>query len=105
MAGEAQSKQQEIEQGSAPKGAAKSTEAAKRVSQLIRDFYKRAQEAAHEGRPVAWCKVGFPQEPLVAMGITSVFPENYSTICAAKRANLPFLERAEGDGYANYICS
>ncbi|MDP2954238.1 MAG: 2-hydroxyacyl-CoA dehydratase family protein, partial [Chloroflexota bacterium] len=89
--------------------ASKATATARKVSGLIKNFYVQAQEAAHNGEPIAWCMDGGagagPYELRRALGIYSIYPEHYATVCAAKQTGLPLIERAEGDGYANYTCS
>ncbi|MDP2954600.1 MAG: 2-hydroxyacyl-CoA dehydratase family protein, partial [Chloroflexota bacterium] len=86
--------------------AVKATDTAKEIPGVIKGFYARAQERARAGDPVAYCMVNtIPQEILLAMGIVGMYTEHYATVCAAKHANMAFLERAEGDGYPTYTCS
>jgi benzoyl-CoA reductase subunit B len=83
----------------------KSTEAAKSVSQLIREWYGRAHLAKSRGRKVAWVMVGVPTELLVAFDIDAVWPENYGTACASKQMATHFMSIAEREGYPVDICS
>jgi len=85
--------------------AIKSTEAAKSVSQLIKEWYERAHLAKSRGRKVAWCMVGVPTELLAVFDIDAVWPENYGTACAAKQMATHFMSIAEEEGYPIDICS
>jgi benzoyl-CoA reductase subunit B len=85
--------------------AIKSTEAAKSVNQLIKEWYGRAHLAKSRGRKVAWVMVGVPTELLVAFDIDAVWPENYGTACAARQMATHFISIAEEEGYPLDICS
>jgi benzoyl-CoA reductase/2-hydroxyglutaryl-CoA dehydratase subunit BcrC/BadD/HgdB len=68
-------------------------------------MYQEGVEAEAEGRPVAWVMLeGWANPILSAMGITSVYPENYSSVCAAQEVAGPFLERADAEGYPSHLC-
>ncbi|MDP2954143.1 MAG: 2-hydroxyacyl-CoA dehydratase family protein, partial [Chloroflexota bacterium] len=98
----------EGEPGGHPKTTAlKATQMARKASGLIKAYYAKAQEASRKGEPIAWSMVdpGFPSELLYALGVFTIYPEHYATICAAKGANMGFIERAERDGYPLYTCS
>ncbi|MHB1419192.1 MAG: 2-hydroxyacyl-CoA dehydratase subunit D [Bacillota bacterium] len=85
--------------------AIKSTQTAKEAYQLTKQVYRGAHEAASEGRPIAWCmaKTGL-EEILETLDITTLFPENYGGVMAAKRVMLPYIEDAEADGFSAHIC-
>src|SRR3990172_8797595 len=85
--------------------AVRSTEAAKKINKILKDYYARAQAASQAGRPVAWCMAGIPPEILNAMHVESVFPENFGTVSAATQTAVPFIEKAEGDAFSVDICS
>jgi len=85
--------------------AVRSTESAKKINKILKDYYARAQAASQAGKPVAWCMAGIPPEVLNAMGVESVFPENFGTVSAATQTAVPFIEKAEGDGFSVDICS
>ncbi len=72
---------------------------------LMDKNYKVAQEAKKEGRPVAWCMQESYASPFLnAIGIDSVYPENYGTVCAATGAATAFLERSEAEGFPTHLC-
>jgi len=85
--------------------AVRSTNSAKKINKVLKDYYARAQEASQAGKPVAWCMSGIPPELLNAMGVESVFPENFGTVSAATQTAVPFIEKAEGDSFSVDICS
>ena len=85
--------------------AVRATESAKKVNKLLKDYYAKAQQASKEGRPVAWCMVGIPASIMAAMGVETVFPENFGTVSAATQTAVPFIEQAEADGFSVDICS
>jgi len=82
-----------------------SLEAAKKVRKLVKDSYMRAQQAVSEGRPVAWYMVCFINPIFLAMDTVPIMPENWAGLCATKRAQEPYILRAESEGYANQVCS
>jgi benzoyl-CoA reductase/2-hydroxyglutaryl-CoA dehydratase subunit BcrC/BadD/HgdB len=57
------------------------------------------------GRKVAWVTSGAPVEPLVALGITPMYPENHGAICGARRVAGENHALAEAAGYNAEICS
>lgn len=85
--------------------AIKTTEAAKSVSQLIKEWYKRAHLAKSRGRKVAWSMVGVPTELLAVFDLDAAWPENYGTACAARQMATHFMSIAGEEGYPIDICS
>jgi len=47
----------------------------------------------------------FPVEILLAMDVIPVWPENYASLCAARRVSVPLCELAERKGFSKDICS
>lgn len=85
--------------------AAKGTETAKTIRQLVKKIYRQANEYKAAGKPVAWCMgQALQQDVLAAMDVASCYPENYAGLCATKRVEMPYLEKAESDGWARYLC-
>jgi len=56
-------------------------------------------------RPLAWVTSGAPVEILVAMGVATVYPENYGALVGAQRAAVPLAQLAEEQGYSPDLCS
>ncbi|MFC2039477.1 2-hydroxyacyl-CoA dehydratase subunit D, partial [Chloroflexota bacterium] len=63
------------------------------------------RERRLKGNKLAWCMVGLPSELLEVFEVDAVWPENYSTACAAKQSAVDFIEVAESEGYSPDICS
>ena len=68
-------------------------------------MYQGGVEAEQEGRPVAWVMLeGWANPILNAMGVRTVYPENYSSVCAATKTATPYLERADAEGFPTHLC-
>lgn len=57
------------------------------------------------GKPLAWITSGAPVEILRAMGVVSVYPENYGALCGTRGASVTLCETAEKNGYSPDLCS
>ncbi len=103
---------QNIPAGQAKEGASaqkttsvKGTETARTIRKLVRKIYAQANEYKAAGKPVAWAMAqALHQDVLAAMDVAGCYPENYAALCASKRVEAPFLEKAESDGWARYLC-
>jgi len=71
----------------------------------IQKSYQEAHRAKAEKRPVAWVASTFPVETLQAMDIVPIWPENYASVCAARRISVELCERAEREGFSRDLCS
>ena len=72
---------------------------------LSDQMYQETREAQEEGKPVAWCMTeSFASPFLNAIGMESVYPENYGTICAASGYAQALLERSEAEGFPSHLC-
>lgn len=71
----------------------------------VKRFYEDAHRAKAEGKPVAWVASTFPVEMLLAMDVFPVWPENYASLCAARRVSVRLCEVAEGKGFSKDLCS
>ncbi|MFX0114520.1 MAG: 2-hydroxyacyl-CoA dehydratase subunit D [Candidatus Hodarchaeota archaeon] len=54
---------------------------------------------------IAWVTSGAPVEPLVAMNILPLYPENFGAIVGAAKRGVPLCEVAEGHGWSQDLCS
>jgi len=72
---------------------------------LMRNHYLLPKLGRYVGQKVAWVTSGAPVEPLVAMGITPIYPENHGAICGARKVAPDLHRRAEEAGYSPEICS
>lgn len=75
------------------------------LKRLMGKYYSGVFWAHRLRRPIAWITSGAPVEPLYAMGITPVYPENYGAILGARKVSAEFCEIAEGAGYSRDLCS
>ncbi len=57
--------------------------AAKRMREIMTEYYIDANSAAQTGRKVAWITSGGPVEPLIVMDVIPVYPENYGAMIGA----------------------
>ncbi len=56
-------------------------------------------------RPLAYVTSGAPVEILEAMGILTLYPENYGALCGARKAAVSLCRIAEASGYPADLCS
>jgi bcr-type benzoyl-CoA reductase subunit B len=57
------------------------------------------------GRKVAWITSGGPVEPLIAMDVIPVYPENHGAMIGASKMGVGLCETAESMGYSTDLCS
>lgn len=74
--------------------------------ELEQQSYLDTAQASIEGKPTVWAMANNWQGdiPLRAMGINIVYPENYSSLLAAKGVADRFLEIADTEGYPANLC-
>ncbi|MHB0885809.1 MAG: 2-hydroxyacyl-CoA dehydratase subunit D [Bacillota bacterium] len=75
------------------------------LKRLMAKYYSGVFWAQRLHRPIAWITSGAPVEPLYAMGITPVYPENYGAILGSRKCAVEYCEIAEGAGYSRDLCS
>jgi benzoyl-CoA reductase/2-hydroxyglutaryl-CoA dehydratase subunit BcrC/BadD/HgdB len=78
--------------------------AAKDLTRLMTRYYA-TRKVVGRVRPLAWVTSGAPVEILIAMGVTTVYPENYGALVGAQRAAVPLARVAEEVGYSPDVCS
>ena len=68
--------------------------------------YDEAVEATKAGEPVAWCmRIWWLGESILkAMGVVTVYPENFGAVCAAFGAAPAYLERSDAEGFPAHLC-
>ncbi|MBN1976557.1 MAG: 2-hydroxyacyl-CoA dehydratase [Anaerolineae bacterium] len=76
----------------------------KEINGVMTRYYVQRKALARV-RPLAYVTSGAPVEILEAMGILTLYPENYGAICGATRASVGLCEVAEGAGYPADLCS
>jgi len=77
----------------------------KKMKEIMTMYYIEAKTAAENNRQVAWITSGGPVEPLIAMDIIPVYPENHGAMIGASKMGVDLCEKAEAMGYASDLCS
>lgn len=78
---------------------------AKKMRVIMTDYYVEAKTARDNGKLVAWITSGGPVEPLIAMNIIPVYPENYGAMIGASKMGGDLCQKAEEMGYSGDLCS
>jgi benzoyl-CoA reductase/2-hydroxyglutaryl-CoA dehydratase subunit BcrC/BadD/HgdB len=76
----------------------------KDLNRLMTRYYTKSRIIGRL-KPMAWVTSGAPIEILVAMGIASVYPENYGALCGARQVATSLCQVAEAQGYSQDLCS
>ena len=77
----------------------------KSMKDMMTVYYSEAKSARLTGKKVAWITSGGPVEPLIAMGIIPIYPENYGAMIGASKMGGGLCEKAEAMGYSSDLCS
>lgn len=77
----------------------------KRMKEIMTIYYMEAKSARVGGRKVAWITSGGPVEPLIAMDVIPVYPENHGAMIGASKMGVGLCETAEAMGYSSDLCS
>jgi len=77
----------------------------KKMKEIMAAYYMDAKMARQNGRKVAWITSGGPVEPLIAMDIIPVYPENHGAMIGASKMGADLCEKAENMGYSRDLCS
>ena len=76
-----------------------------RMKEIMTHYYIDAKTAEQTGKKVAWITSGGPVEPLIAMDVIPVYPENHGAMIGAAKMGVDLCEKAEARGYAGDLCS
>ena len=76
----------------------------KKINRLMTLYYVQRKLQARL-RPLAYVTSGAPVEILEAMGILTLYPENYGALCGARKAAVGLCQTAETQGYPPDLCS
>ncbi len=79
--------------------------AAAKMKEIMTAYYIDAKTAEQTGRKVAWITSGGPVEPLIAMDIIPVYPENHGAMIGASKMGVELCRKAEEMGYSSDLCS
>lgn len=78
---------------------------ARRMREIMTEYYIDAKSARQTGKKVAWITSGGPVEPLIVMDAIPVYPENYGAMIGASHMGGDLCEKAEALGYSSDLCS
>lgn len=78
---------------------------AKKMRDIMTAYYLDAMTAAQNNKQVAWITSGGPVEPLLAMDIIPVYPENHGAMIGSSKMGEDLCIKAEDMGYSTDLCS
>jgi bcr-type benzoyl-CoA reductase subunit B len=88
-----------------PEKKAPKIQAVSRMKEIMTNYYIDAKTAREQGKKVAWITSGGPVEPLIAMDVIPVYPENHGAMIGASKMGARLCEKAEEMGYSRDLCS
>lgn len=74
-----------------------------KMKEIMGQYYLEAKTT--KTKKIAWVTSGAPVEPLYAMDVIPIYPENYAAMCAASHLSVECMEAAEAEGYSQDICA
>jgi benzoyl-CoA reductase/2-hydroxyglutaryl-CoA dehydratase subunit BcrC/BadD/HgdB len=74
-----------------------------KMKEIMTNYYIEAKTTTE--KPIAWVTSGAPVEPLFAMDVIPIYPENYAAMCAASHQSIEMMEAAEAEGFSQDICA
>jgi benzoyl-CoA reductase/2-hydroxyglutaryl-CoA dehydratase subunit BcrC/BadD/HgdB len=77
----------------------------KAMKEIMMIYYMEAKSAPVAGKKVAWITSGGPVEPLIAMDVIPIYPENHGAMIGASKMGVGLCEQAEMMGYSRDLCS
>ncbi len=77
----------------------------KKMREIMTNYYIDAKTARQNNKKVAWITSGGPVEPLIAMDVIPVYPENHGAMIGASKMGVDLCEKAEDMGYCRDLCS
>lgn len=76
-----------------------------KMKKIMKSYYFKAKFAKLFRRKIAWITSGGPVEPLIAMGIIPVYPENHGAMIGAAKMGNELCQKADEMGYSSDLCS
>jgi bcr-type benzoyl-CoA reductase subunit B len=84
----------------------KKMQSAKTMKGLMAQYYTEAKMAEADGsKKICWITSGGPVEPLHAMDVIPIYPENHGAMLGASKMSVEQCQVAEDLGYARELCS
>ena len=93
------------DKGMDPEKEKRKIKSAKKMKEIMTGYYIEAKTAEQSGKKIAWITSGGPVEPLIAMDIIPVYPENHGAMIGAAKMGAELCGRAEEMGYSRDLCS
>jgi len=83
------------------------TKSMEKLGEIMMGYYMEAKAPPEErnNKKIAWITSGGPVEPLIAMDMIPVYPENHAAMVGASKMGGDLCARAEEMGYAGDLCS
>ncbi len=78
---------------------------AKKMREIMTTYYLEAMTARENNKKIAWITSGGPVEPLIAMDIIPIYPENHAAMIGASKMGEDLCVKAEEMGYSSDLCS
>ncbi|VEN73965.1 2-hydroxyglutaryl-CoA dehydratase [Candidatus Desulfarcum epimagneticum] len=76
-----------------------------KMKEIMTKYYIEAKTAPDSGKKIAWITSGGPVEPLIAMDVIPVYPENHGAMIGASKMGADLCEQSAGMGYSPDLCS
>ncbi len=76
-----------------------------KMKEIMTDYYIEAKTAGQKGKKTAWITSGGPVEPLIAMDVIPVYPENHGAMIGASKMGADQCETSEKMGYSMDLCA
>lgn len=92
-------------QGTDQKEDPRKIKSVQQMKEIMTNYYLEAKGAPDSGKKVAWITSGGPVEPLIAMDVIPVYPENHGAMVGASKMGVELCEKAEEMGYPRELCS
>ncbi len=88
----------------APEKKRKKIKSAQQTKEIMTGYYMEALDPGRK-KMIAWITSGGPVEPLIAMDIIPIYPENHGAMIGASKLGGSLCEHAETMGYSSDLCS
>src|SRR6056297_111716 len=78
-----------------------------KLGEIMMNYYMEAQlpPEQRENKKIAWITSGGPVEPLIAMDMIPIYPENHGAMIGASKMGGDLCAKAEEMGYSGDLCS
>ncbi len=77
-----------------------------RMKAIMTEYYIEAKtQEPGSGRKIAWITSGGPVEPLIAMDVIPVYPENHGAMIGAAKMGSALLTQSDAMGYSRDLCT